>query len=255
MLEEASAKRHCGQTSHQSGNLDVVHIPGQKREYTVTLTGVELHDKETLEVVCTSKPDKADEMISRIRRSACGSYPHMMGIDVEFTKDDEPPQMAAVLQISVEDLCLVYHIAAATKWPERLKELLQEEKLFTFSGFSIKNDRDKLKLSGLEINPKKNIDIQRNWRVPYNGKSYDSLADVAASVILPFYRKMKKKIDREADHKLWGDSPLPNYLIEYAAIDVYATYKSWKIIDNIKRGLEISKEQEEDPYYHCHCAG
>ena len=76
--------------------------------------------------------------------------------------------------------------------------------MFTFAGFSIKNDRDKLKLSGLEINPNKHIDIQRNWRVPYNGKPYDSLADVAASVIHPFYRKMKKKIEREADHKLWG---------------------------------------------------
>ncbi|XP_073354842.1 uncharacterized protein [Aegilops tauschii subsp. strangulata] len=198
MAEEDSAKRHCGQTSHQSSNLDVVHVPGQKREYTVTLTGVELHSKETLEVVCTSEPDKADEMISRIRRSACGSYPHIMGVDVEFTKDDEPLQMAAVLQIGVEGLCL---------------------------------------------------------SVPYDGKPYDSLADVAASVIHPFYRKMKKKIDREADHKLWGDSPLPNYLIEYATIDAYATYKSWKIIDNIKRGLEISKEQEAGPYYHCHYAG
>ncbi|XP_073360614.1 uncharacterized protein [Aegilops tauschii subsp. strangulata] len=243
------------EASHQSGNLDVVQVPGQKREYIVTLTGVELHGKETLEVICTSEPDKADEMISWIRRSACGSYPHIMGVDVEFTKNDEPPQMAAVLQISVEGLCLVYHIAAATKWPKRLKELLQEEKLFTFAGFSIKNDRDKLKLSGLEINPNKHIDIQRNWRVPYNGKPYDSLADVAASVIHPFYRKMKKKIDREADHKLWGDSPLPNYLIEYATIDAYATYKSWKIIGNIKRGLEISKEQQADPYYHCHYAG
>ncbi|XBJ11767.1 hypothetical protein VPH35_016414 [Triticum aestivum] len=255
MAEEASAKRHCGQTSDQSGNLDVVHVPGHKREYTVTLKGVALHGKETLEVVCTSEPDKADEMIFRIRRSACGSYPHIIGVDVEFTKDDEPPQMAAVLQISVEGLCLVYHIAAAIKWPKRLKELLQEEKLFTFAGFSIKNDRDKLNLSGLEINPNKHIDIQRNWRVPYKEKPYGSLADVAASVIHPFYSKMKKKIDRKADHKLWGDNPLPDYLIEYAAIDAYATYNSWKIIDNIKRGLEISKEQEVDPYYHCHYAG
>ena len=81
-----------------------------------------------------------------------------------------------------------------------------------------------MKLSCLEINPNKHIDIQRIWRVPYNGKPYDSLADVAASVIHPFYKKMKKKIDREADHKLWGDSPLPNYLIEYAAIDAYARH-------------------------------
>ncbi|XP_073355461.1 uncharacterized protein [Aegilops tauschii subsp. strangulata] len=242
MAEEASAKRHCGQSSDQSGNLDVVHVPGEKREYTVTLKRVELHSKETLEVVCTSEPDKADEMISRIKRSACSKYPHIIGVAVEFTKEDEPPQMAVVLQLSVEGLCLVYHIAAATKWPKRLKALLQEEKLFTFAGFSIQNDKDKLKMSGLEINPNKHIDIQRNWRVPYKRKPYDSLADVAASVIHPFYSKMKKKIDKNADHKLWGVSPLLDYLIEYAAIDAYATYKSWKIIDNIKTGLEISKE-------------
>jgi ribonuclease D len=68
------------------------------------------------------------------------------------------------------------------------------------------------------------------------------LADVAASVIHPFYKGMKKKIDKEEDHKLWGISPLPEKLIEYAGIDVYATYQSWKIIDNMKTCLEISKE-------------
>ena len=116
MAEEASAKRHCGHTSHQSGNLDVVHIPGQKREYTVTLTGVELHGKETLEVVCTSEPDKADEMMSTLRMKGGGLYPSFIGVDVEYTDEEKPPQMAAVLQLCVEELCLVYHIAAATKW-------------------------------------------------------------------------------------------------------------------------------------------
>ena len=52
-----------------------------------------------------------------------------------------------------------------------------------------------------------------------------------------------------------GISPLPDYLIEYAAIDAYATYESWKKIDNIKTGLEISKEQVEDPYHHFPYAG
>ena len=124
--------------------------------------------------------------------------------------------------------------------------------MFTFAGFSIKNDRDKLKLSGLEINPNKHIDIQRNWRVPYNGKPYDSLADVAASVIHPFYSKMKKKFDKKADHKLWGDSPLPNNLIEYTAKDAYVTYEAWKKIEITKEGLELWQEAEDhwdDPYY------
>ena len=116
MAEEASAKRHCGQTSDQSGNLDVVHVPGQKREYTVTLKGVELHGKETLEIVCTSEPDKADEVISRLWRKLGGRIRRIIGVGVHYTNEDEPPQMAAVLQLCVDELCLVYHIAAATKW-------------------------------------------------------------------------------------------------------------------------------------------
>ena len=112
-----------------------------------------------------------------------------------------------------------------------------------------------LNKSGLEINPNNFIDMQRKWKVPTTNKFYDSLDDVAASVILPFYRGMKKKIDMEGDHKLWGISLLPDKLIAYAGIDAYTTYKSWKIIDNIVTGWDISKKQEADPYYHCHFAG
>ena len=116
MAEEPSAKRHHGETSNKGSNLVDIHIPGEKREYTRTLKGIELHGKETLEIVCTSVPDKADELMSRLRMKCGGLYPSFIGVDVEFTRDDEPPQMAAVLQLCVEELCLVYHIAAATKW-------------------------------------------------------------------------------------------------------------------------------------------
>ncbi|XP_073360135.1 uncharacterized protein [Aegilops tauschii subsp. strangulata] len=214
MAEEPSAKCHHAETSDQSSNLNDVHVLGEKREYTRTLTWVELHGKETLEIVCTSEPDKADEMINRLWKKAGRLYPRFVSVDVEYTREDESPHRAAVLQLWMEELCLVYHIIAATKWPKRLNDMLNHEKLFTFAGFSIE-----------------------------------------ASVIHPFYNDMKKKIDRKEDHKLWGISPLPNYLIEYTAIDAYATYKSWKIIDNIKTGWEISKEQEANPYYHRHYVG
>ncbi|VAH88212.1 unnamed protein product [Triticum turgidum subsp. durum] len=147
---------------------------------------VDLHGKETLEIVCTSEPDKVDEMMSRLWRKAGGKIHKIIGVGVHYTREDEPPQMAAVLQLCVDELFLVYHIAAATKWPKRPNELLQHETLFTFAGFSIESDKERLKLSGMEINPNKFIDIQRKWRVPYTGKEYDSLTDVAASVIHPF---------------------------------------------------------------------
>ncbi|XP_073360089.1 uncharacterized protein [Aegilops tauschii subsp. strangulata] len=254
MAEEPSAKRHHGETSDKSNNLIDVHVPGDKREYTRTLTGVELHGKETLEIVCTSEPDKADEVMSKLRMKGGGLYPSFIGVDVEFTSEDEPPQMAAVLQLCVEELCLVYHIAAATKWPKLLTQFLQEEKLYTFVGFSIGGDKRMLDKSGLEINPNNFIDMQHKWKDPNTNKYYDSLADVAGGVIHPFYKDMKKKMDK-AEHKLWGTSPLPDNLITYAGIDAYATYKSWKTIDNIVTGSDISKEQEADPYYHCNFAG
>ena len=95
--------------------------------------------------------------------------------------------------------------------------------------------------SGLEINPNNFIDMQRKWKDPKTKKYYDSLADVGGGVIHPFYEGMKKKMNRE-DHKLWGTSPLPDNLITYAGIDAYAMYKSWKTIDNLMTGWDISQE-------------
>ncbi|XBI29248.1 hypothetical protein VPH35_053279 [Triticum aestivum] len=155
--------------------------------------------------------------------------------------------MAAVLQLCVKELCLVYHITTATTWPKRLKQFLREENFYTFASFSIEGDKKMLNKFGLEINPNNFIDMQCKWKVPTTNKHYDSLVDVATSVIHPFYKGMKQNFNKEEDHKLWGTSPLPDNLIESAAKDAYATYKSWKIIDNIVTGWDIAQEQEAAP--------
>ena len=91
MAEEPSTKRHHGEPDKSSKLVDV-HVPGKKHEYTRTLKGVELHGKETLEIVCTSEPDKADKVMSRLRMKGGGLYPSFIGVDVEYTSDDEPPR-------------------------------------------------------------------------------------------------------------------------------------------------------------------
>ncbi|VAH91232.1 unnamed protein product [Triticum turgidum subsp. durum] len=209
MAEEPSAKRHHGEPSDKSSDLVDIHVPGEKREYTRTLTGVELHGKEKQEIVCTSERDKADKVMSRLRMKGGDLYPSFIGVDMEFTRDDEFPQ---------------------------------EEKLYTFVGFSIGGDKKMLNKSGLEINPNNFIDMQRKWKDPHTSKYFDSLADVAGGVIHPFYNGMKKKIKKKEDHKKWGTSPLPDNLITYAGIDAYTTYKSRKTIDNIVTGWDISEE-------------
>ncbi|VAH13706.1 unnamed protein product [Triticum turgidum subsp. durum] len=116
MAEEPSTKRHHAETSDKRSNLVDIKVPGEKRNYTRTLEWVELHGKETLEIVCTSEPDRADKVISRLWRK----------------------------------------LGSRSK---RLTDMLQHDKLFTFAGFSIESDKEKLKLSGMEINPNKFIDI------------------------------------------------------------------------------------------------
>ncbi|VAI04735.1 unnamed protein product [Triticum turgidum subsp. durum] len=116
MAEEPSAKRHHAETSDKSSNLVDINVPGEKREYTTTLKRVELHGNETLEIVCTSIPEKDDEVIARLWRKLGGRTRRIVGVGVHYTNEDEPLQMAAVLQLCVDELCLVYHIAAAKKW-------------------------------------------------------------------------------------------------------------------------------------------
>ena len=94
------------------------------------------------------------------------------------------------------------------------KFLMNDE--YTFVGFAIEGDKGKLKLSGLEINSDNYIDIQVEWRDPYNKKKFDSLADVAGRMIDIHCHDMKKKINRKGDHTLWGFCPLPEKLIKYA---------------------------------------
>ncbi|EMS50879.1 Premnaspirodiene oxygenase [Triticum urartu] len=143
-------------------------------------------------------------------------------------------------------------VCQASPRPKELCPLLREKKLYIFVGLSIGRDKEKLKLSGLEINPDKYVDMQRKWRVPNNGKKWQSLAEFAASLIQPSYKEMKGKINKKLDHKRWGDSPLPNNLIEYAAKDAYVTYEASKKIETVKEGLEQWEEAEDhwdDPYY------
>ena len=85
--------------------------------------------------------------------------------------------------------------------PKRLKDFLQEEKLYTFAGFNIEGDKRMLNKSGLEINPNNFIDMQRRWKDPKTSKYYDSLADVVGGVIHPFYSGMKKKMDRQTTNR------------------------------------------------------
>ena len=144
---------------------------------------------------------------------------------------------------SSKEINYIHSIQIYCRSMEIDKFLMNDE--YTFVGFAIGGDKSKLKVSGLEINSNNYIDIQVEWRDPYNKKKFDSLADVAGRMIDIHYHDMKKKINHKEDYTLWGFCPLPNKLIKYAAIDAFATYESWRIIYDVIMGLDRAKRENE----------
>ncbi|VAI58011.1 unnamed protein product [Triticum turgidum subsp. durum] len=183
----------------------------QRRKYTRELHDVHLHGNHKLHVLCTSKGKDVDKMLSTFRRK-------LGGMPVKLVAKDRTMELD--------------------------KFMMNDE--YTFVGFAIEGDKSKLKVSGLEINSNNYIDIQVEWRDPYNKTKFDSLADVAGRMIDIHYHDMKKKINRKEDHTLWGFCPLPNKLIKYAAIDAFTTYESWRIIYDVIMGLDKAKRDKEE---------
>ncbi|VAH45730.1 unnamed protein product [Triticum turgidum subsp. durum] len=151
-------------------------------------------------------------MLSTLRRKLGRMLVKLVGIDVEYMHYMKP-QRAAVLQLCIEQECLVYHISAAKDMPMELEKFLMNDE-YTCAGFTIEVDKNKLKLSGLEINSDNYIDIQVEWRDPYKKNKFDSLADAAGRLINIHYYDMKNKINSDEDHTLWVFCPLLDKLIK-----------------------------------------
>ncbi|KAI5006616.1 hypothetical protein ZWY2020_033859 [Hordeum vulgare] len=134
MGEDPSAKCPRGETSDQNIEVDVVQDPGEKLDYTKRLNEVDIHDNEKLDVICSSNPNKADEMIYRIRKRVGILYPRYISVDVEYNREDKTPHRVVVLT-------------------KGLRPHPKEDNLYTFVSFSTEGDKQKLKEFGLEINP------------------------------------------------------------------------------------------------------
>ncbi|KAE8818404.1 putative ubiquitin-conjugating enzyme E2 26 [Hordeum vulgare] len=95
------------------------------------------------------------------------------------------------------------------------------------------NDLKVLKTLGLAC--EKLFDVQGMCRV-WGGekkKHKDSLVDLAAAMIDPYYRDMKTGCDKDksVSHKAWVNEPDEEH-IKYAAKDTYTSYKMYmRIID------------------------
>ena len=127
-----------------------------------------------------------------------------------------------MIQVSVHDLCLVYHICHADVECQDFKNFLKDKRVkFVTVGF--KNDRDVLRRIGLVVGQP--FDLQKASLV---SSSQPSMLTLAAAIIDPSSTKLKKP--HHEFHHAWESKTLDEDHILYAAMDAYLClniYKGW----------------------------
>ncbi|XP_024312650.1 uncharacterized protein LOC104582010 [Brachypodium distachyon] len=156
----------------------------------------------------TSKATIVEDCIDRFYELLDKAPHRIVGLDVEFTRarpgrqKDLPAhkrRKAAVIQLCVGTYCLVYQICHADRLSPKFRDFLQDESV-EFAGVGITQDTEVLARCQLRVG--KYIDIQKIYKVRGNGKPNDSLCDLAADVVDPWYKDMKDGVDR-AFHNHW----------------------------------------------------
>ncbi|KAE8768282.1 hypothetical protein D1007_60272 [Hordeum vulgare] len=89
MADVQSHKRPRGESSEHAGKLEDHVVHAARLDYTKELKEVESHDKEPLYVLSTNNPEEVDEMIKKIMLSIGVKFDRIIGVDVEYTREDE----------------------------------------------------------------------------------------------------------------------------------------------------------------------
>jgi ribonuclease D len=153
----------------------------------------------------------------------------VVGLDCEFTDPRKDNQRATILELSVAQHSLVFHIVDADEVPQLLIDFLADKKIKLY-GASIHNDVDMLQTYGISI--PSTINLQQILQNPVPRKQTPSLIDLANHYIgtdleqkKKFnYKKNKpsktaKELEEEALIFGWGDFPLSHKQLQYAALD------------------------------------
>jgi ribonuclease D len=180
----------------------------------------------------TLRPSRVEKWICAIKQRFLDVAPtKCVGLDCEFTTPhDKVNQRAAILQLSVASVVLIFQICWANRVPQLLKEFLKDTTI-KFCGAAIANDVRMLRTYGIEILSV--YDLQKIVPNPTN-KLTPSLYDLANATIGTHLEKKKrikkdKKMDKKKDKKKeeeddelifgWAKVPLSFEQVLYAALD------------------------------------
>ena len=214
-------------------------------------------------VTYTLRAERVESWIRAVKRDFLDAAQiKIVGLDCEFTSPREgiEDQRAAVLQLSVADETLVFHIVYADKVPQALKDFLGDKNI-RFCGAAIHNDLKMLKKHGIKSIPSA-MNLQNILRKPDPSKTTPSLIDLANCYIgtdLAQKKKEKKKKKGEEEEEKkpaktakeveeeealihgWGNMPLSFKQLDYAALDA-------------RLGFELGRKHWRARGYNCAAA-
>ncbi|KAI4982301.1 hypothetical protein ZWY2020_022793 [Hordeum vulgare] len=187
------------------------------------LSDVEAYDNKKLHVIHTNDLQKVKDTVKHYEQHLKYQRQKIVGVDVKFTNKRAHEQKVALVQLFVgkTQLVLLFQLSITEEKSTVFDNFLNEPR-YTFVGFCIDEDIDKLDRVGLEIGHF--VNIQKEFRVPENTKYMNSLGDASNIIIDDYYTDMKHKMT-DKDHRRRAKMPLFEKYIEYVAKDTYATYE------------------------------
>lgn len=180
-------------------------------------------DGLTIETTVTDKAMIADEWIQLVSSTYAGNQ-MVVGLDTEWMimRDQNKKMKVAILQLCVEDKCLIFQLFHMDDIPKSLRSFLTHQD-FKFVGVGVELDIKMLKRDyGLECNNGIDVSTLAKTQWPNRFSSF-GLKCLAKELVGLNLKKPKEVCTSD-----WKSKELTNAQIEYACVDAYASYKIGK---------------------------
>ncbi|CAJ1931951.1 unnamed protein product [Sphenostylis stenocarpa] len=178
------------------------------------------YDELSIETTVTNESNTVEQWIS----STNVKKQRVVGLDTEWMRVEKGKMKVAILQLCIENKCLIIQLFCMNKIPQSLRNFLMDSTL-EFAGVGVMNDMNMLEKNyGLKCNKGIDVAVLAKKRWP-NRISSASLKYLAKELLGLEMEKSKAVCTSD-----WKSKKLTETQVEYACIDAYVSYKIGKMI-------------------------
>ncbi|KAK7350664.1 hypothetical protein VNO77_09522 [Canavalia gladiata] len=207
-----------------------------------------LFDGLTIETTVTNEAHIVEEWI-RLISSIHDGKRTVVGLDTEWMRDQNNKMKVAILQLCVEDKCLILQLSFMDNIPQSLRTFLFDSN-FEFVGVGILLDIKKLK-NEYDLECNNGTDVATVARTQCPGR----FSSLGLKYLAKELADLDMKKSKEICTSKWESKELTQDQIEYACIDAYASYKIGKklLIEEklLKEQKLLSENQEATSILFC----